>query len=384
MSDQFVPDWNPRDPDVLADQRSAYDAMREQCPVAYSDAMQWSVFLHADVMAVLADPETFTNSSRHHAIPNAMNGTEHATHRAMLARFFTDARMAAIEPTCREIARTAVQAAVAAGSSDAVTGLAEPIAIRTMCAFLGWPDATWTRVRDWIHGNREATFRQDRTASHRLAAEYAAMVTDVLDQHRQEGITGDIMADLMATTLDGHHWTDDDIVDTLRNWIAGHGTVAAAIGITIAAIAEDAALQRRLRDQPSLIDVAIDEIPRSDGPLVANSRTTSRPVTIGGCAIGEGERVSLMWIAADRDPRAFAQPDAIDLDRSQEGNLLYGTGIHLCLGRSLARLEMQAAIEELLAGTEEFALAPGTTLRRETYPGNGFIAVPIELRGGGA
>ena len=383
MTGQTVPDWNPRDPAVLADQRSAYDAMRERCPIAYSEAMHWSVFRHADVMDVLDDPETFINSSRHHAIPNALNGIEHTRHRALLAQYFTESRMAAIEPQCREIARTCVEAAVNAGSADAVTGLAEPIAIRTMCAFLGWPDASWTRVRDWIHGNRDATFRQDRDAAHRLAAEYAAMVTDVLDAHRERGVTGDIMADLMSTSIDGHPWTDEDIIATLRNWIAGHGTVAAAIGITIAAIAGDTTLQQRLRDRPELIAVAIDEIPRSDGPLVSNSRTTSRPVTIGNRSLDAGERVSLMWIAANRDPAAFHHPEAIQLDRPQEGNLLYGAGIHECLGRPLARLELRVAIEELLAGTSGVTLAPDATLPREAYPGNGFISVPIQLRGSG-
>lgn len=355
--------------------------MRGTCPVGYSDAMHWSVFRHADVLAVLDDPETFVNSSRHHAIPNAMNGTEHSRHRALLAQYFTERRMADIEPACRGIARASIRAASDAGSIDGVTGIAEPIAIRTMCAFLGWPDNTWTRVRDWIHGNRDATYRQDRDASRRLAAEYAAMVTAVLDQHRAEGVTGDVMADLMSTSLDSHAWTDEDIVDTLRNWIAGHGTVAAAIGITIAAIAGNDELQEQLRHQPDLIGKAIDEIPRSDGPLVANTRTTSCPVKIGDRDIDAGERVSLMWIAANRDPEAFAEPGQIRLDRSQEGNLLYGAGIHLCLGRSLARLELRVAVEELLAGTALLSLEPGVNLRRETYPGNGYISVPLRLRG---
>src|SRR5690606_12536732 len=100
---------------------------------------------------------------------------------------------------------------------DAVADIAEPIALRTMCAFLGWPEDTWERVRDWIHGNREATARRDREAGRALAAEYAMMVTDALEAHRQQDITDDVTGKLMATEIDGHHWTDDDIVATLRN-----------------------------------------------------------------------------------------------------------------------------------------------------------------------
>jgi cytochrome P450 len=379
LSDHSDFDWNPRDPEALADQRRAYDAMRDRCPVARSDAMNWSIFRHSDVVSVLNDPDTYINSSRHHAIPNAMNGPEHETHRAELSIYFTDEMMSAIGPRCRDIAREVIRSLPASGVFDAVADVAEPVSLRAMCAFLGWPDAAWTRVREWIHGNRDATFRRDRDAAHRLADEYADMVMESIVDHRQRDIRDDVMGRLMATELDGHHWTDSEIVATLRNWIAGHGTVAALIGITIAHLAEDAGLQQRLRDDPSLIPLAVDEIPRSDGPLVSNSRTTTRPVTIGGREISAGERISLMWISANRDPAAFETPDAVQLGRSQEANLLYGAGIHYCLGAPLARLEAMVTIETLLASTSHLTLATDANLTRETYPGNGFVSVPVNI-----
>lgn len=380
MSDQTTNDWDPRDPAVLADQRRAYDEVRERCPVAHSDTMHWSLFRHADVVAALDDPETFINSSRHHAIPNAMNGPEHARHREILAAHFDGAMMAETEPRCRELALEAIRRVDSPGTMDAVADLAEPVALRTMCAFLGWPDETWIRVRDWIHGNRAATFKRDREAGRALAAEYTAMVIEALEDHRRRGIEDDVTGRLMRTEVDGHQWTDQEIVATLRNWIAGHGTVAAALGIVIAHLAGDQALQQKLREHPELIPAAIDEIPRMDGPLVSNSRTTSRAVTIGDRAIAEGERLSLMWIAANRDPEAFDAQDDVRLDRDQGDNLLYGHGIHYCLGAPLARLELRVAVEELLANTSSFSLAEAGPLERETYPGNGFVSVPIQIR----
>jgi cytochrome P450 len=365
---------------VLTDQRRAYDERREHCPVAYSEAMHWSLFRHADVTAVLADPVTFTNASRHHAIPNAMNGAEHAKHSSILARYFASAAMDAIAPQCRDIARQAVCALPRPGTVDAVADIAEPAALRMMCAFLGWSEETWQRVRTWIHRNREATFHQDRDAGQALAAEYAAIVTDALEDHRRRGLRDDVTAQLLCTEVDGHRWNDADIIATLRNWIAGHGTVSAVIGIVIAKLAADQALQGQLREQPALIAAAIEEIPRADGPLVANARTTTREVTIGGRVIPADERLSLMWIAANRDPRAFDAPDEIRLDRDQQGNLLYGAGIHYCLGAPLARLELRVTIEELLRHTAEFSLASPEPLEREKYPGNGFVAVPLHVR----
>lgn len=379
MSDHTLQDWNPQDPVVLADQRHAYDELRQRCPVAHSDAMHWSLFRHADVVAVLDDPDTFINASRHHAIPNAMNGAQHAKHREILAGYFSDSEMASIEPMCREIATNAMQAIEMPGTADAVADIAEPIAFRTMCSFLGWPQTTWERIRDWSHANQTATFHRDREAARSSAEEYAAIVTEALEDHRRQDIRDDVTGKLMMTEVNGHRWSDEDIIATLRNWIAGHGTVAAAIGIVIAHLAEDQNLQRRLREQPQLIPAAIDELPRVDSPLVANTRTTTREATINGRTIPEGEQISLMWIAANRDPLAFDAPDEIRLDRDQRANLLYGAGIHYCLGAPLARLELRVTVEMLLAHTADLLLATRVPLERETYPGNGFVAVPVRI-----
>lgn len=379
MTSNTPQDWDARDAAVLADQRRAYDELRERCPVAHSASMHWSLFRHEDVVNVLDDPETFMNSSRHMAIPNAMNGEDHAKHREILSRYFSQDRMKLVESQAREIATDVVRSMAESGTTDAVTDVAEPIALRTMCVFLGWPEETWLRVRDWIHGNREATFRRDREAGRRLADEYAAMVRDAIEDHRRRNVTDDVTGQLLQTEVDGQRWSDDDIIATLRNWIAGHGTVASAIGIVIAHLAEDQELQARLRNDPELIPAAIDEIPRMDGPLVANTRTTTKEVTIGGRTIPEGERISLMWIAANRDPNAFDAPDEIRLDRDQDGNLLYGSGIHYCLGAPLARLELRVAIETLLANTTEITLETSDAMERETLPGNGFVSVPVRV-----
>ncbi|BAZ83712.1 cytochrome P450 [Sphaerospermopsis kisseleviana CS-549] len=380
MSDHTPQDWNPRDPAVLADQLHAYDELRERCPVAYSDAMHWSLFCHADVVAVLDDPDTFINASLHRAIPNAMNGAEHTKYREILAPYFSASEMASIEPKCREIATNVMEAIKMPGTTDAVADIAEPIAFRTMCAFLGWPQTTWERVRNWSHGNQAATFHHDHEAARAIAVEYEAIVTEAIEDHRRQDIRDDVTGRLMMTEVNGHRWSNEDIIAVLRNWIAGHGTVAAAIGIVIAHLAENQNLQHRLREQPQLIPAAINEIPRMDGPLVANTRVTTREATINGRTIPAGERISLMWIAANRDPRAFNAPDEIHLDREQQANLLYGGGIHYCLGAPLAQLELRVTVETLLAHTAEISLASNETLERETFPGNGFVTLPVRIR----
>ncbi len=145
-------------------------------------------------------------------------------------------------------------------------------------------------------------------------------------------------------------------------------------------LAGHADTQQRLRREPTLLPAAIDEILRADGPLVANRRTTTRDVVIEGRKIGAGEKLSLNWIAANRDGRAFDDPDAVRFDRDPGDTLVFGAGIHYCLGAPLARLELRVAMEELLARTTTIELGATEPPRREVYPSNGFRAMPVRLR----
>jgi cytochrome P450 len=136
-------------------------------------------------------------------------------------------------------------------------------------------------------------------------------------------------------------------------------------------LAQNFKLQDQLRNKPSLIPIAIEEILRVDDPLVANRRVTTREVEIHGRTIPQGESLSLMWIAANRDPRLFNDPNIVEIDRNTKEGLVWGQGIHLCLGAPLARLEMRVALEQLLSRTKRLELV-GNNQQRAVYPSNGF------------
>jgi cytochrome P450 len=375
--------WNPQAPEVLDDQRAAYDEMRERCPVAHSEVMGWSLFKHADVSAATADPGLFSSATRRLAIPNGMDPPDHAAYRGPLQPFFEADRLARFEPRSRQIARDLL-AGTATAQVEAINEFVDPFAHQALCAFMGWPPEDWNRISSWTHGNLEAAFRSDRAGGARLAAEFAAYVTEILRARRAADATGDVMGELVRVTVHDEPLTDEQIVGLLRTWTAGHGTVAAALGIVIRYLAQDDALQTRLRARPGLIEPAIWEILRWDGPLVSNTRTTTREVKLGDQVIGAGEKVSLMWIAANRDPAAFADAQQVIADRGTHGNLLFGAGIHRCLGEPLALLNMRVAVEELLAQTANFALGSTDAPPRNAYPSNGLRELPliVELQPG--
>jgi cytochrome P450 len=378
LSDVRRDDWDPRDASVLKDQRAAYGQMRERCPVAHSEFMGWSIFRHEDIKAILVDPATYSSASRHVAVPNGMDPPEHTRHRDALAPQFDDEQMRRLEPRCREIARELLGGMLVAGEADVVDAFAEPLTLRTLCAFLGWPEEQWDFLGGWTHGNQQAAFTRDPSAGRALAKLLNEHVRGNLEAHRRApgGVT-DVTHALLMTDVDGERYDDDAIVSILRNWIAGEGTVAGGLSLLVLYLANDPDLQDRLRADPSLLPAAIEEILRVDDPLVANRRTTTKDVEIGGRTIPAGENLTLMWIAANRDPRAFDDPDQVRLDRDMHSSMVWGHGIHLCLGAPLARLQMRVALEELLARTSRFEVAGG--VRRSVYPSDGLAEFSLRL-----
>lgn len=380
MNDGQHDDWNPRDASIQEDQRRAYDEMRERCSVAHSEFLGWSLFRHEDIVTVLADPKTYSNVSRFLAIPNGMDPPAHGRYRKVLAAFFDQEQMSRIEPRAREIAVNLLGPMLSDDEVEFVGAFATPFVLKVLCALLGWPEQQWECLGGWTHGTQQAAFSRDQAAGKALASLFSEHVKANLDMHRASpDDVVDATDALLATTIDGERLDDDRIVSILRNWTAGHGTVAAGLGIVVLHLALDPELQNRLRSDPSLIPAAIEEILRVDDPLVANRRTTTREVEIQGRTIPKGENLTLMWIAANRDPRAFDDPNTVRIERRTGASLVWGQGIHVCLGAPLARLEMRVALEELLSRTKRLDLASDAP-RRAVYPGNGLAALLLRVR----
>ncbi|WP_308645758.1 cytochrome P450 [Ottowia beijingensis] len=118
---------------------------------------------------------------------------------------------------------------------------------------------------------------------------------------------------------------------------------------------------------------------RIDGPLAANRRIVRRAVALGGRQFEPGDRLTIHWIAANRDPRAFDEPDSFRIDRDPSPNLLYGAGIHVCPGAPLARLELRVLMEELLARTSAITLAESRPPVRAVHPDAGYAALLVRL-----
>lgn len=384
MSDKPSPDWDPKSKEVMRDQRAAYDDMRRRCPVAYSEFFGWSLFRHEDVTRVLLDHETFSNAvSKHLSVPNGMNPPEHTAYRRIIEPYFSPERMTKFELVCREIVVKLVRDLSARGEGDFMADAALPFAELVQCTFLGWPAELHGRLAQWTRKNHAATLAQDRQALSEIALEFEDLIDHLLETRLQAGtnVEADLTAALMNEKVWGRDLSNEELASILRNWTVGEiGTISASVGILVQHLAAHSELQKQLRSQPELLPPAIEEVLRLHGPLVMNRRVTTRPVEIGGRKIGAGERISLMWISANRDEAAFEDAHTFRLDRDQSKNLLYGAGIHYCPGAPLARLELRVFLEELLARARELALVPEKPAELAVYPASGFATLPLRVR----
>lgn len=377
-----VPDWNPSSDQVQRDQRAACDAMRESLPVAYSDLLQWSVFRHQDVVDVLLDHQTYSNvTSRYISIPHGMDPPEHTPFRAVVDRFFAPHRMNAFEPACRDLAARLVDEMLRGSQAEVMSALAIPYAAEAQCRFLGWPATLADSLISWTRRNGSATLQQNRSELAQLASEFGVLVGAQFDVRRTSGDDLDVTTELMRQSVAGRLLTREEISSILRNWTAGEiGSLSAAVGILIQYLAEHQHLQHEIRAEPARLLEAIDEILRLNAPLVANRRLVVNETVIQGRTIPAGSQVSLMWISANRDGRAFDAPDEFRFGRDPGKNLLYGAGIHVCPGAPLARLELRVAIEELIRRTAEIRPLAGRRPVNAAYPNSGYAEAFVEWR----
>ena len=377
---------NPASATLAADQRAAYDGKRSRCPVAQDDGVALTLGRHADVVKAALDPATFSSRvSRHLNVPNGFDGAEHARFRVLIDRYLTAEVVAGLEPRFRALAADLVRSLPRDRAIESVSEIGARYAVRAQSGWLGWPMALEETLLKWMDDNREATRSRQRRRTAAVAERFDGIVRALIAARREAGddAPDDVTTSLLGERLEGAPLIDEEIVSILRNWTAGDlGSIAACVGVVVHRLAVDAELQDRFRragrDAVGL-EPEIDEILRRDDPFISNRRRTTTDVEIGGRTVRAGERVLLDWAAANRDSRAFGDPDAHRPAENAPHNLVFGVGPHACPGRGLATLELRVAIEELLAATSVIELVPGSAPIRETAPYGGYRTVPILL-----
>jgi cytochrome P450 len=186
------------------------------------------------------------------------------------------------------------------------------------------------------------------------------------------------MSALLAARVDGEAIDSGDIEGIFKLLMgAGHETTENGIGNFVRHLTEFPADQELLRQDPSLIPRAIEEVLRLWGPVQGLARTTTREVEVRGTVIPAGEPVALLWASAGRDEDIHENSDRCDFSRQSSRHLAFGAGVHRCIGADLARVELRIAIEELLARTA--SVVPAGEPHRRGWPSVGTSSLPVRI-----
>lgn len=353
--------YDPDRPGMHDDPYETYRLLRDEHPCYHNQRRDfWTLTRFDDVLSAARDPETFSSAqgisieAGFSAKPEMLINLDPPRHdelRALVSRAFTPRRIAELEPRIRELTDSLLAQVDPAEPWDLVASLAGPLPAFVIAELCGVPADDHVAFQHWS----DTMIRHDPTdpdAARRAQTagrELYSYIADLVAERRRHP-SDDLISGLLAAELDGEH------LDPLHVQgfcglllVAGHETTTNLIGNTVVALAAHPYQAQRAHADTTLIPKAVEEVLRYDGPVQGLARTTTRDVTLHGSTIPEGSKVMLMFAAANRDERAFPEPDTFDIDRNAGRHLAFGFGVHHCLGAALARLETRIALEALLA-----------------------------------
>ena len=399
--------------DAFADEvpYAMFDWLRQNDPVRWYDWPHgrgyWAISRHDDLVAVHKDTKTFSSETGATALedlaPDALEARKsmldtdpprHTRLRGLVNREFTPRAVAAYENLLRELTRVILDEALPMGEFDFIEQVAAPLPIQVLCRILGVPPEDNGLLIEW--GDRmiastdpamsDMSYEHPDSDAYRLlpfrspaAVELWKYGHGIADQRRADP-REDIVSKLVHGEVDGERLTPREF-DTmfLLLVVAGNETTRQAIAHGMLALMEHPGELQRLRDDPALIQTAVDEIIRWATPVLHFRRTATCDVELRGKTIREGDKVVTWYISANRDELVFDDPYRFDVGRRPNDHVSFGRGgPHFCLGAHLAKLEVKVMFEELVPRLQSIEPAGPPTRIRTNFT-NAFRAMPVRV-----
>jgi pimeloyl-[acyl-carrier protein] synthase len=379
------------DPEVLANPYPLYHRLRTEDPVHWDPYLHaWIVTRYADVIEVLhrysADrtptPEQLSTMGLAALNPIAevmvrqmlfLDPPNHTRLRALASAAFTVSRVEKLRSHIQEIMDGLLDRVIANGRMDVIADFANPAPAIVTAELFGVPVADHEQLKDWSTDFAEmlGNFQHNpdrfpkilrsvngmteyfRSTMRSMTESSARPARDPEQANIKEGL----VSAMMSATVDGAKLNEDEIIANLIvTMVGGQETTTNLIGNGILTLLRNPESLQRLRNNPSLISSAVEELLRFESPSQHTARLAPADVTLGGKQIKKRQAVIAVMGAANRDPERFPDPDHLDIERKDNRHVAFGWAAHFCFGAQLARIEGQIAFETILRRLPGLAL----------------------------
>ncbi|MGL5836177.1 MAG: cytochrome P450 [Waterburya sp.] len=350
-----------------------YTKMRRESPVYYDEVLQsWMVFRYTDVKQVFANWQTFSSKMPHPPeqtdFTQSLNFTDppkHQSLRSLVAKVFTTRRVEELAPRITQITHDLIDQVKGQKQIDFMHDLAIPLPVIVIAEILGIPVADRANFKHWSDG----IVMLDPVALKSMADYFRQL----LKERRQNPGT-DLISDLLAVHEQGENLTAQELVDfCIVLLVGGNETTTNLLGNAILCFEEYPDAFERLKQEPQLLPLAIEEVLRYRSSVQGMERFSTVETQLGGQTIQLGQMVTVWMGSANRDETQFEHPEQFVVDRAPNPHVAFGSGIHFCLGAPLARLEAKIVLGAVLEHFPNLRIDP--TAKLEFIPSMSVLGV---------
>ena len=389
--------FNPLSTRTAQDPYPTYAALRKRDPVHRSRLMNaWLFSRHGDIDMILRDHQRFGNDPRKGTLNRRqrkslpadedftmlfLDPPDHKRLRALVNKAFTPKSVNALETHIRSLLRGLLDDIDDPAGFDLMQAIAQPLPVIVIAEMLGVPPEDRARFKVWsdqrarvLEPMIDAREREVAEAANRSLNDYFMPII----KERRQAPKDDIVSALAQAEEEGDRLTEREMLNMLRLLlIAGNETTTNLIGNGVLALLHNPDQLQRLRDDPSLIPSAVDELLRFDSPVQTDFRRVLEDCEVNGFPLKQRDNIVVLLGAANRDPDVFDRPDELDVGRGDRSHLSFGRGIHHCIGAPLARLEGRIVLEMLLERFSQISLRSERPRFRNSIVLRGLESLPL-------